>query len=1238
MSRPVELSTPMTPDSLRQTAHLLKHLYAGHTPVNKNDSEVDGTEHIGTVANFGSEILTEASQLRLKYPNPSTLHVSDAMNFYFDLKPSELINTIGQQNILCAVLKPIDFLVATSEKTIRYDIIFRNCVEEYALRPKSKSYSDIERSRFFSTTTVPVIRTTKKVLVPDVGWVDQADEYDLCVYDDTGVDTKYMFMVSKATEDMLPDGYTMDEIIINIQPDTIDDNVYGTVENIHRLVGTPYIWMILESFKTLPDIGWVNGMDASNRPLFLDSVSSLGERFLYPMCQPGVNMPQDVYDYYYSHDTRGRYILIRASGDFSSINNADPYNYDTYVTRIDFIIIELFAVGHDPTPEDYWASIVYSSQPITFDPTNTKIKLMDLIWHQGHQARIWNFGKDGAQYVDAYGEETDYTWTLSGENLEQGIFAYSMYEFQGYDDVIYNLIYGVNNLSTHSTARRPAFRLILDDQHHIHPMEQAMNHTTTGMHVDSGTDYSDNAIPKKRGLIHDFSAFDGIPRYMSEWTPKDIKRGHLELYTVRDNIIKNDPMTRQIAGIIIDSGVPQNSINDVLDDLNVVIKYTTDGVFVTEGVSTSSSNQLSDIGYAGNGVMGYSTGPNPAFPTLDDYKNSKKIIYHGNGEFSLGRVGFDGELETGRVIILSNDPATYVNHSLDGKPLRTFARMCDIPTSYLELTHIEGKSPTFVLNQEYVRQGAPFTLDDQEKVWNGYHSQIIHDGSKYILNYNEPFFTDEFLAANYSETVQDANGLIDLTDPENATGYAFTISNAGTFEDGDTFMIVIGGVTFTGTFNNDGTPSVSIDSNDEHIIPIANIPGQTSLWKTTATNSTHSGLVVQLQITDNDLWNNLNPHAGNVYDDLYALKRDQFGNIFAYHYTSPATWTKEFQVYGDDNADNMYDKSDPTEWATRDINSCIITNWNTGIGGVHTTDFEPFEYIDRVDLSNTGLVYSDDDMSADIQNVLLNYSQSYYVLDTSNVLHVVTTVHPNRYLELPQNHGLNTKVADQNVSSLYMTTDATGIHVSYFDPLLTSIPTYSRISSDILDYAGTETAITREGYFGSFSNLKMYDYSYINDIEDSNERRDTYAGMTDTALLELIQERYGVTFDVYEHETLVDYLMERDVQNPIYKHSDLKLMENNENPTGGYVNVYDDVYDARVRIGGSITRVEPSFVFRFNETISQINTAVGGNWREKVKMFDEDGRDISDYSILIIENKLFTYSNGTWVEAQRPNT
>ena len=144
--------------------------------------------------------------------------------------------------------------------------------------------------------------------------------------------------------------------------------------------------------------------------------------------------------------------------------------------------------------------------------------------------------------------------------------------------------------------------------------------------------------------------------------------------------------------------------------------------------------------------------------------------------------------------------------------------------------------------------------------------------------------------------------------------------------------------------------------------------------------------------------------------------------------------------------------------------------------------------------------------------------------------------------------------------------------------------------------------------------------------------------MTDTALLELIQERYGVTFEVYEHETLVDYLMERDVQNPVYKHSDLKLMENNENPTGGYVNVYDDVYDARVRIGASITRVEPSFVFRFNETISQINTAVGGNWREKVKMFDEDGRDISDYSILIIENKLFTYSNGTWVEAQRPNT
>lgn len=1247
MSRPVELSTPMTPDSLRQTAHLLKHLYAGHTPVNKNDSEVDGTEHIGTVANFGSEVLAEASQLRLKNPNPSALHVSDAVNNYFSLKPSELINTLGQQNILCAMLKPLDFLYTRGGSSynpvsIKYDIIFSNVVEEYALRPKSKSYSDITKSMFYSTTDVPILRLTYgQTNNPTV------EEYPLSVTDDTGVATKYMFMVSKATEDMLPEEIDPTSFIINIQPGDTDrtripyeSRTYVMFHG-NRNIGTPFIWMILESFKTLPDIGWVNGVDGSNRPLFIDGITSNGERFLYPGCQPGINMPQDVYNYYYGHDTNGRYVLIRASGDFSSIDNTDPDNYNAYVTRIDFIIIELFGIGPDPGPDDKWASIPYRGQAITFDTTNTKIRLMDLIWHQGHQARIWNFGKDGAQYVDAYGVETDYTWTLSGEDLQQGIFAYSMYEFRlnNDDSKIYNLIYGINQLSTHSTAVRPAFKLIVDDQHYIHPMEQSMNHTTTGMHIDSGTDYSDNAIPKKRGLIHDFSAFDGLPRYMSEWTPKDIKRGHMELYTVRDNIIKNDPMSRQMAGIIIDSGVPQNKSNMDIDDLNVVITYTNDGEFITSGISTSSSNHLSDIGYAGNGSIGYATGPNPAFPTMADYENAPKLIYHGNGEFSLGIIGFDGELETGRVFILSNDPAKYVNPAIDGKAERTFARMCDIPTSYLELTHIEGKSPTFVLNQEYVRQGAPFTLDDQEKVWNGFHSQIIHDGSKYILNYNESFFTDAFIEANYSETVQSANGLIDLTDPENATGYTFTISNSGTFEDGDTFIIVIGGVTFTGTFNDDGTQSVSIDSDDSHIIPIANIPSQTSLWKTTSINTDHTGLVVQLQITDSNLWNSLNPHAGNIYDDLYALKRDQFGNIYAYHYTpatdgQPSSWTKEFQVYGDDNADNMYDKSDPVEWATRDINSCILENWNTGVGGVHVTDFSTFDYLERVDYNSTGLVYSDDDMSEDIQNILLDYSQSYYVLDTNNILHVVTTVHPNRYFELPQNHGLNSHVADQNTSSLITTSNS----VSYFDPLLTSIPTYTRVSSDILEYSGIEANITREGYFGSFSNLKMYDYSYVNDIEDANSRRETYNTMSDDELLELIQTRFDVTFVDYDHDILVDYLMERDVPNPIYKHSDLKLMENNENPTGGYVNLYDDVYDTRVRIGSSITRVEPSFVFRFNETINQINTAVGGNWRAKVKMFDEDGNDISAYSILIIENKLFTYSNVTWVEAQRPNT
>ena len=1236
MSRPVELTTPMTPDSLRQTEQLLKHLYGQHTSKNMNASEVDGTEFVGTVENFGSEILSETTQLRQINPNTSSLHMSDAMNFYFDLKPSGLVNTLGQQNILCAMLKKIDFLYthvgsADNPTSIRFDIVFSNVVEEYAIRPKSKSKYDMKpgdvetlKSRFYSTTNVPILRLT---------YGDSNDptieEYPLSVTDDSGVATRYMFMVSKATEDLIPDGFDTTTLIINIQsgdandtgPDA--DRTYVMYHD-NRIIGTPFIWIQLESFKTLPDVGWFGNVDNEGRPILLDGIDLGNQRLLYPRCQPGMNVPQGVIDAYNTFP--GRYIAYRAFGKFSSENDFDPYNYEAEITGIEVSVIDLWIVG-----DTHGASIVYR-HTISFDNEFAHIRLNDVQIDDSSIPRkhVWSFGKPGSMLIHPTGAVSEYE-LMDAEHPE--IFAYT-----------YHALYSVNDLSTHSATHRGPFRLILDEQHHIHQMEQKMNHATVGVHIDSGTDYSDNAVPKKRGLIHDFSRFDGLPGYMSEWNPKDIKRGHVEMYSVRDNVVKNDPLKRQTAGIILDSAVPQNDVSDIIDGLSVVITYSGNGEFDQEIQSISTTNALSDIGYAGNGIMGYSEGPHPAFPSQQEYEDAPKLIYHGNGDFSLNMVGFDPELESGRVFILSNDPTVYSNASVDGRPGRTFARICDLPTSYLQLTHITGKSPTFVLNQEYVRQGASFSLDDQQNVWNDYHSPIVHYGQQYILTDAQPFYSSEFMTEHFSSTVQSVNGMVDLTDPANQNYYSFTVVDSGDCVDGDTFMIVIGGVTFTGTFHDDGVnQTVTIDSNPEHIIPIANIPMRESVWSTTCTsNNSHNpedlvndviertSLHVKLTISQ-EVWDNLNPHAGPVYDDLYVLKFDRYGNIFAYHYTDN-TWDVEnkIQVYGDKFYDNIYDKQ--IDWFDRKFDDVIVRNWN---GCNHSSNYSSFKYLEEVVYTDTSLIYDYDDQSEDIQETLLDYSQSYYVLDTNNNLHVVTTVKPNRYLEIPRNNGFNSRVADQNLSTLLFGSNS----VEFFDPLIVANKNYTAFSSGIVTYSGHETYITRERYFGNLSNLNMYDYSVTNDIEEANDKRETYMTMTFEELSAEIYSRFGeVDLTDYTHDMLVDYLMERSTNDPIYRHSNLKLMRPNENPTGGYVNLYDDIFDTRVRVNGSSVQVSPEFVFRFSETINEINTAVGGNWKEKVRMYDEDGNDISEYSLIIIENKLFTYSEGLWNEIQRSNS
>ena len=49
---------------------------------------------------------------------------------------------------------------------------------------------------------------------------------------------------------------------------------------------------------------------------------------------------------------------------------------------------------------------------------------------------------------------------------------------------------------------------------------------------------------------------------------------------------------------------------------------------------------------------------------------------------------------------------------------RTVARICDIPTSIVQLTGISGVSPASVVDPKYVRSEASFSEEDKDRLYN----------------------------------------------------------------------------------------------------------------------------------------------------------------------------------------------------------------------------------------------------------------------------------------------------------------------------------------------------------------------------------------------------------------------------------------------------------------------------------------------------------------------------------------
>lgn len=275
--------------------------------------------------------------------------------------------------------------------------------------------------------------------------------------------------------------------------------------------------------------------------------------------------------------------------------------------------------------------------------------------------------------------------------------------------------------------------------------------------------------------------------------------------------------------------------------------------------------------------------------------------------------------ETGRVYLLSNDKAEYENNAraLNKKPARTIARICDIPTSVMQLTNIKGLAPTSIVDKKYVRSEATFMDEDLDYIRNGSRSPwvrpihldaqgqpIYHDGdpspsNPFVFNSIEDLERVDLMTYNDFREWTNLNPKVNPTD---VIIYNIPSVYRGTgYSEGNSGLLVIGGFAFMYYVN-------AVDENggvlDATIAPASSMPDQGislsnfDLLSETTTGLTvpygtspldsqsGTGLKLQLQIQN---WSSYQPKRGAISNELYAFVRDIKGIYF--YYRSQGKWT-----------------------------------------------------------------------------------------------------------------------------------------------------------------------------------------------------------------------------------------------------------------------------------------------------------------------------------------------------------
>ena len=1229
--RTIEKSPMMTPDSLRQFLKMNKGLYDLHTDKNYGLNDTGGIQYVGTVENFGSEILLESNKLRLKKPPIDSLTIPSVIRFYFDLKFYDELTEYGEcymyqngdkfskQNMVCGLLHT-NRLIDGYE----YKIIFNNVNLVYHLGSYTTSDNVVRRMPFFETTTPPVLRVTDRNNV--------SSDIDMTIDDGSEVDTIYYFPINLMTIDLLGMSVPRDDIIFQIeQSKTFEIDINNCKHD-----DIPYFWFCVDRFKKLPEFTMTGNTSYSEaQSLLTPGMDGNGIIHLYPSAGNPPDVPSSLVQ-------EGCKWWIKAYGDFSY--NMEPGSIRDVtsgtINRIEYI----YDTTYHPQQEPVFR------RSITYNADYFKIEL------NVDDRSLWSTTSPSPGDYD-YDPYTDLPVTYA-------IVELSEFENNKPDNISNSIINSLVEL-------KPAFDVKADDRKYVDYFEQKMNHSTSGMHIDYTTDNSYNGISKLCGIVHDLGKFDGLPSYYQEWNQK-AHRSHVELYAIRDSIFKNqDPMERQTAGLIIDAAIPQVDVVDMDKDAKIRIKYQNEGLFETIDESGSPTNYLSDLGYYDNQTF--------VWTGMIEYVNAPKFIYHGQGIFSLGVQGFDPETEIGRVYLITNDPIVYENNSETDypKPSRTAARICDIPTSFVQLINIKNISPTYALDPYYTRMGASWGVmygsngyDEEELLWNKRTPIFIAYNNKYVFENEDNLdniISEQYMRDNYS-IMTNFDRKLDMTHPSSATEYSFSICVAGepnTYQVNDKINIVLGGINFRGTIT--GVDQVTGYVNDVTIedmesvtmVNIGNIPSRISQLKTTAVDGIGEGLIMYLTV-DATVWDNLHMKKSIINPDVYVLKKDNNGRIWAWNFITH-NWKQHHLVTGEDYPYNYYYEQIGGQLYYYEIHRTytIVHKVSTKLPNVMLYNYfkSEFTYLQPITTPRRENVYdvidASKDINSDLSDDLINNPETFYIVyDGQEGNHNIAKYHLTRASDekyelfdrrmLPEHH--NIKQFYAYTPSCKLTCDSinhneltkqTDVYV--YNPIKSlkySLTNKVYNESMVVNKSNyTLKDILETSWFsGDVLTHNLYSYSFTNDIKTFNEQREYLTMLGRSRLLELIYQ-YDPHADPIEFEgsdseytlnELVDFIIERqrftnNVKCIAYKGTDYHEIQE----IGGYTKL-QNVYDGKLttRDGKEIESF-PTDVYKL-DYISEVELS-------DFRMYDDLGNDVSKYCMILIEDKLYAFHDGKWI-------